>query len=237
MPNHIQQFIRPRDPIRPIDDRTILAHDEHRPVDRSTVFSWLPRNRLQRAILRGESQVFVHQEIEGQLEMHLEALVAVEVVTADAEWNGIEISIGVDCPANRGQLVRSPRGEVFRVKNQQHPVGAEVVREGCRRAACALDNKIDRRISNLWSRRLRQFSHVGILCESGVRSPVPKAEVGNLVCGVCQEREAPSSTLDRAYGTNSIRSSAIRASFFVTGSTSTRLTTSPCARCSNVQRT
>ena len=114
--------------------------------------------------------------------MDLEAVVAVEVVTADAEWNGIEISIGVDCPANRGQLVRSARGEIFRVKDQEYPVRAEVVGEGDRCTAGALQREIDRRIPNLWS-RWRLLGHVRILYgpgngrnvllgpKSGVRSP------------------------------------------------------------------
>ena len=84
--------------------------------------------------------------------MHLEALVTIEIVTAEAEWNGIETSIRVDCPANRGQLVRSAAREIFGIKQQQQPVGAKVVGEGDRCAPGALDCKVDRAIPNLWSR-------------------------------------------------------------------------------------
>src|SRR5690349_5906786 len=97
--------------------------------------------------------------------MDLEALVAVEVVAADAEWNGIEISIGVDCPANRGQLVCSARGEIFRVEDQENPIRAEIVRKGDRGPAGARQREIDRWIPNLWS-RCRLLGHARILCES-----------------------------------------------------------------------
>src|SRR5215213_1066287 len=115
--------------------------------------------------------------------MDLEALVAVEVVTADAERNGIEISIGVDCPANRGQLVRSPRGEIFRIKDQQDPVCAEIVGEGDRSSAGALEGEVDRWISNLWSWQ-RLIGHAGILnarlpLRNGQRkAPLPRMERG-----------------------------------------------------------
>ena len=94
--------------------------------------------------------------------MDLEALVAVEVITADAEWNGIEISIGVDCPANRGQLVRSARCEVFRIEDQQYPVGAEVVREGYRCSTGTLECEVRCFVPDMWSRQ-RLIGHVGIL--------------------------------------------------------------------------
>ncbi len=84
--------------------------------------------------------------------MNLEAFMAVEVVTADAEWNGIEVSIRVDCPANRGQLVRSARCEIFGIEDQQHPVSTEIIGERDRSSARALECEVGRLIPNLWSR-------------------------------------------------------------------------------------
>ena len=108
MADGIEQVVGRGDAIGAVDDRAVLAHDEHGALDIVGIGSWLSGNRFQGAIFAGERKSLIDQQIERQLQMNLEALVAVEVVTADAEWNGIEISIGVDCPANRGQLVRSP---------------------------------------------------------------------------------------------------------------------------------
>ena len=167
----IQQVVGRRDAIGAIDDRAVLADDEDGAVDRVAVFPGMPRYRFQRAVFAVHSvETVVDQQIERQLQMDLEALVAVEVVTADAEWNGIEISIGVDCPANRGQLVRSPRGEVFRIEDQQHPVGAEVVGEGDRGSAGALEREVDRWIPNMWSWQ-RLIGHARILYAHPASSP------------------------------------------------------------------
>ena len=160
--NRIEEIVCRGDAVGAIDDRAILADDEDRAIDSTAVDAWLARNRLQRSIFGGELQIFVNQQVERQLEMDLEALVAVEVVAADAEWNGIEISIGVDCPANRGQLVRSARCEIFGIEDQEDAVGAEIIREGDRRAPRTIERKVDGWIPNLWSRK-RLIGHVGIL--------------------------------------------------------------------------
>jgi len=175
----VQQGIGRGNTVGPVDDRAVLTDDEHRAIDRFAVDAWLSGNRLQCAVFTRERQPVIDQQIERQLQMDLEALVAVEVVAADAEWNGIEISIGVDCPANRGQLVCSAGGEVFRIENQKDPVGAEVVGKGDRGSAGTLERKVDRRIPDLWSRQ-RLIGHSGILCEQSVQSPVTFEELGVL---------------------------------------------------------
>ena len=126
----------------------------------------MPRDSLQCAVFARQRQPVVDQQLEGQLEMRLEALVTVEVVAADAKWNGIEISIGVDCPANRGQLIRSPRGEIFRIKDQQDPVRAEIVGEGDRSSAGALEGEVQGFVPDMWSRQLL-IGHARILYALG----------------------------------------------------------------------
>ncbi|MFT4038012.1 MAG: hypothetical protein QM692_07530 [Thermomicrobiales bacterium] len=156
------------DAVGTIDDVAVFADDEDGAVDAAAVDAGLSGNRFQRAVDTRELEIGIDQQIEGQLEVRPEALVAVEVVCADAEWNGIEISISVDCPANRGQLVRSARGEIFRIEDQEDAIGAEIVGEGDRCAAGALQREIDRWIPDLWS-WWRLLGHARIVGECRAR--------------------------------------------------------------------
>jgi len=117
--DRVQQIVGRGNALGAIDDRAVFADDEDRSVDLFGEDARLPWNRLERAIIGGHLQPLVDEQFERQLQMCLEPLVTVEVTVVDAEWDGIETSIGVDCPANRGQLVRSPRGEIFRVEDEQ----------------------------------------------------------------------------------------------------------------------
>ncbi len=119
MADGVQELVGRRYAFGPVDDRAIFAEDEDRSVDLLGIDAWLPRHRLERAIFAGDLQALIDEQVERQFQMRLEPLVTVEVTVVDAEWDGIETSIGVDCPANRGQLVRSPRGEIFRVEDEQ----------------------------------------------------------------------------------------------------------------------
>lgn len=113
-----QQLVGGRNPFAAEDDRAVLANDEYRPVDLFSIDPGLPRYRFERAIITRNRQPRIDQQFKRQLQMRLESLVTIEIVIIDAEWNGIETSIRVECPANRGQLVRSPRGKILWIENQ-----------------------------------------------------------------------------------------------------------------------
>lgn len=162
MADGAEQVVGGRNAVGAIDDRAVLADDEDGAVDVVGIDSRLTGYRFQGAVCARQLQAIIDQQIEGQLQMDLEALVAVEIVRVDAERNGIETSIRVDCPANRGQLVRSAAGEIFRIEDQQDSVGAEIVREGDRGSAGALEREVNRSIPYLWSQH-GLFGHGGIL--------------------------------------------------------------------------
>lgn len=115
----VQQIVGRGDALGAVDDRAIFSDDEDCAIDLLGVDAWLARHRLECAVFGGDPQALIDQQFEWQLQMRFEPLVTIEATVVDAEWNGIETSIGVDCPANRGQLVRSPRGEILRVEDEQ----------------------------------------------------------------------------------------------------------------------
>ena len=51
VPDRVQQFIRGRNAIGPIDDRAVLADDEDGAIDLLAVDTRLPWDRLQHAVL------------------------------------------------------------------------------------------------------------------------------------------------------------------------------------------
>ena len=78
------------------------------------------RIRFERTVLAADRITVIGQEIERQFQLFLEPKMAFHSVCTDAERNGIGTGIAGNGLAHGGQLVRSARGEILGIKNQQN---------------------------------------------------------------------------------------------------------------------
>ena len=60
----IQEVVGGRDAVGAVDDRAVLANDENGALDVVGVDAWLSGHRLQSAILSGEPESLIDQQIE-----------------------------------------------------------------------------------------------------------------------------------------------------------------------------